>query len=315
MVKRIVFTLLSVVMVFIGAAQLRAQGTAVVESSDTAEEKVKGFTLYQEFQGSSSSDVKILELVTTVGYNFNQHVGMDLGMPIYLIRPTSTLVTPTSSPRTSTALSNLFLDLRLTFDSSALDYTSTLTGMAPSGSKDHGLSTGRFTFDWENIFEHSFDRLTPFIDTGLANSVQNQHLFGRPYTTLGYFGHFEGGSKLDIWKSLTLSASAYADVPWGKQRVISRIVKVPTKGTTVGSKTNPRKGGFEVVHETVGGAELTRDNGYSASLSASPTKVIDLELGYTRSVPFRLDTWSFGIGFNLTNLFKKRQAPIKTMNP
>jgi hypothetical protein len=303
-------------MLFIGAAQLRAQGTEVGQSSDRGEEKVKGFTLYQEFQGSSSSDVKILELVTTVGYNFKQHFSMDLGMPIYFIRPPSMLATPTSSPRTSTALSNLFLDLRLTFDSSALAYTSTLTGMAPSGSKDHGLSTGRFTFDWDNIFERTFDRLTPFIDTGLANSVQNQHrLFARPYTTLGYFGHFEGGSKFDIWKSLTLSASAYADVPWGKQRVISRIVRVPTKGTTVGSKTNPRKGGFEVVHETVGGAELTRDNGYNALLSASPTKVIDLELGYTRSVPFRLDTWSFGIGFNLTSLFKKGQAPIQTINP
>lgn len=307
MLKRIAFTFLSVVLISTGT--LQGQAGAGGESADGVKGQVKGFTLYQEFGGSSSSDGKVLELVTTMGYNFGEHFGMDLGMPIYFIHPPSTPGAPTSSPGTSAGLSNLFVDLRLTYDTDPLDYAMTLTGFAPSGNKDQGLSTGRFTFDWDNHFEHDFDRLTPFIDAGLANSVHDQRIFRRPYTSLGYLGHFEGGSKLDIWKSLTLSASAYADVPWGTQRVISRIVRVPV------SKTNPRKGGFEVVHETVGGANLTRDNGYLASLSASPTKVIDLEFGYAHSVDFRLDTWSFSIGFNLTSIFKKGQGPISTINP
>ncbi len=50
---------------------------------------------------------------------------------------------------------------------------------------------------------------------------------------------------------------------------------------------------------------LTRDNGYTVLLTAGALGIVDFDLGYTRSVPFRLDTVSFGIGFDFSPFFKK----------
>src|SRR5690348_9502586 len=111
MVKRIALTFFSAVL--ISAGTLQGQAGAGGGSPDGVKGQVKGFTFYQEFGGSSSSDGKVLELVTTIGYNFGEHFGVDLGMPIYFIHPPSTPGAPTSSPGTSTVLSNLFVDLRL----------------------------------------------------------------------------------------------------------------------------------------------------------------------------------------------------------
>jgi hypothetical protein len=58
------------------------------------------------------------------------------------------------------------------------------------------LSTGRVTFDWDNHFAHGFDRLTPFLDVDVANSVPDTRFLHRPYTSLGTLAHFEGGSEL-----------------------------------------------------------------------------------------------------------------------
>jgi len=49
----------------------------------------------------------------------------------------------------------------------------------------------------------------------------------------------------------------------------------------------------------------SRDNGYSASLGASPSPYLDLGVGYTRSVRYALNTVSFSVGVNLGSLAKR----------
>ncbi len=62
----------------------------------------------------------------------------------------------------------------------------------------------------------------------------------------------------------------------------------------------------------MGTADLTRDNGYSAALNFRPMPFLELELGCTRSVPLHLHTASFGVGFNLSYLFKRAKGPVST---
>ena len=73
--------------------------------------------------------------------------------------------------------------------------------------------------------------------------------------------------------------------------------------------TTRRGGGvFEKNRETTGTAAIDRDNGYSAWLDVSPLPFINLELGYSRSVQFDLNTVSFSVGFNLGYLIRKTKV-------
>ncbi len=273
-------------------------------------------------------------VTSTVGYNFSKSFGLEVGIPVYFLNPSSSLAGGT---RTS-GLSNVFVVARMTLENPLLKSISTLTGTAPSGDTSKGLSTGRATFEWSNRFEHEFDRFTPFIDLGVGNSVADYRNFRRPYISLGKVAHFEGGSDFGLGP-LTLTLAGFADVPWGQQKVYSRLVpRAPSSGgltatglsagtlggfgnanasapgsQTKASKTfrpgatrtgTPRKGGFEADSQTVGGPDLTRDNGAIASLSAT-VKGVDLDLGYTYSAPFHLNTVSFGIGFDLSPVIRR----------
>jgi hypothetical protein len=64
-----------------------------------------------------------------------------------------------------------------------------------------------------------------------------------------------------------------------------------------GKSTN-RKGYLNTSVQS-GDASLVRDNGLNASVEIKPVKTIDLEFDYSRSVPLRLSTFSFGIAVDL----------------
>ncbi len=55
--------------------------------------------------------------------------------------------------------------------------------------------------------------------------------------------------------------------------------------------------GFMTEHVTVGN-DLTRDHGFSTWLTANLPHFVDLQIGFTRSYGYNLNTVSFGIGFD-----------------
>ncbi len=54
------------------------------------------------------------------------------------------------------------------------------------------------------------------------------------------------------------------------------------------------------------GNDLTRDHGFSTWVAASLPHYVDLEIGYTRSYGYNLNTVSFGVGFNLVEALRHR---------
>ncbi len=342
MVKRVALPLLSAAMLLFCGLTFAADGSTSSPSPDTSSEqskgKQRGFTWYERFGVSTSSDGQFMEVTSRIGYNFSKLLGVAVGIPIYFVQPPSSLAGGSSTA----ALSNVYADMRLTIENPLLRSISTFTATAPSGNTSAGLSTGRATFNWDNRFERSVGRFTPFIDLGVGNTLADHRDLKRPYITLGKVAHLEGGSDVDLWGPLSLSLSGYADVPWGQQRIFSRVVQSSATSSTVtpapsdgtpppsggtppsgggsgrgtSSRPNPnfrpgatrpglpRKGGFETDPQTVGGPDLSRDNGATASLNAS-IKGVDLDLGYIYSAPFHLNTISFGIGFDLTPVIRR----------
>jgi hypothetical protein len=96
-----------------------------------------------------------------------------------------------------------------------------------------------------------------------------------------------------------LTLSAYDIVPWGTQTIFSRAVP---KGATGAGGQHGRV--FETNPQTSGGALIDQDNGFTAGLNFNPKSYLDFDVGYTRSVKFALNAFSWGIGVNLSKLLR-----------
>jgi hypothetical protein len=278
-----------------------AAATGVVKSDEGF---YPGWSLGTRFEGSTSGDGSIYDLAFGGGYNFSHHFGVSLGVPYYFVGTPTTVKSKNSQAVSGSGLGNLGADLKWFFPGRTVNYASTIHFGVPTGDVKKGFSTGHATWNWTNHIEHSWGNFTPFIDAGVGNTVQDTWYFHRPFTTFGYDLQFEAGTEVDAGP-LSVSASAYDVAPWGMQTVVSRVFRCSgnTKCSATGKSTN-RKGYLDSSIQT-GAANLVRDNGFNASVELKPVKTLDLEFDYSRSVPLRLNSFSFGIGVDLGAILRR----------
>ena len=266
-----------------------------------------GWTSTASFEGSVNSQERVLDLGSNVGYNFNQHWGVDIGVPLSFVSsstPTTTTGTTTTKGTSSAlnSLGNVYMDVNFKTSGNVANYNSTLTATAPTGSTTKGVSTGRPNIGWNNHLEHDFDRLTPFLELSLSNGLTDTKLFHRPFTTLGFVSQFTGGSKIDLGGNFSVGGSLYDVLPSGQQKMFSKLV---AKKSTAVAGTGKNGRAYELAPETTGDASLTHDNGGSAWIEFSPGKIVDFQIGYTHSMHFALDTVAFNLEVNLSKLMKR----------
>ena len=294
--RRSGFTLLALAITIPGFAQQKP--------TDKADEE-KGFTYYETFQGSTNELGQVMKLDTTVGYQFTRHFGVDFGVPFYFVSPSST---ETSSGGAShNGIGDAYAEIRATFNNPLVNYATVLTGAAPTGDTKSGLSTGRAMFDWTNHFDKGVLGLRPFVNVGVANTISDTTFFTRPFTTLGMNTHEEGGISWSVLPFVRVGASYYAIEPWGTQKVFSKF-RPSVNTVNAPPKMGRSHGPFQNALETIGTSDLTRDNGFSAWVSGRAFNLLDLELGYERSVKYDLNTVSFLVGFNFGSLVRKARG-------
>ena len=266
-----------------------------------------GWTSTLNFEGSANSQERVLDLGSNVGYRFNEHWGVDMGVPLSFVSSSSTTTTTGTTTGKSTSsslnsLGNVYMNVNFKTTGDVANYNSTLTVSAPTGSTTKGVSTGRPNYGWNNHVEHDFDRLTPFLELGLSNGLTDTKLMHHPFTTLGFVSQFTGGSKIDLGGNFSVGGSLYDVLPAGQQKMFSKLVAKKST-STAGTGKNGRA--YELASETTGNASLTHDNGGSAWVEYSPGKIFDFQIGYTHSVHFALDTVAFSLEVNLAKLTKR----------
>ena len=267
----------------------------------------RGFTLYERFQGSSNTLGLVTRLDTSLGYNFNRYFGVDAGIPVYFVRPSGATASAVGTTA-GNGIGSAYAELRLTLSNPAVNFASTLTGTAPTGDSSRGFSTGHGTVDWNNHFERTLRRLTPFANLGLANTVSDTVFFVRPFSSQGFIMHLEGGASYSLSRFLSAGASAYAIVPSGEQTIYSKLVtpgKNASSNQGSGTGRGRLQGVFETASATQGTAEIARDNGFTVFLQAHPSAFLEFQAGYTRSIHYALDTFSFGVGVNCGSVLRK----------
>jgi hypothetical protein len=196
-------------------------------------------------------------------------------------------------------IGNAYLGFDFTVDNDAVNFTSTIEGTAPTGDEAKGFSTGRATVDWTNTFSRTFSKVTPFASAGLANTVSDTSFFVRPFITQGFVTHFDGGAKFALSPVVDVAALAYAVKASGQQRVVSKVFD--RKATTTQVNGNGKSRIFDTTGEILGSAQLADDHGFSTWVAAHAGSRTDLQVGYTRSVGYDLNTVFFGIGFHFGN--------------
>ncbi len=272
---------------------------AVAQQSPAQPVHSYGLYEYTSFSvGHDSSAGWSSVMDSAVGYSFNQTFAIEAGAPFYLL--TTTQGTSTTGSTTGTtysgSLGDAFLRLKAQRKSDALDYSTSLTATAPTGDTSAGISTGRATFNWGNRLEHGFDRVTPFGEASIGNSLNSTRRHPRGYTTLGAVSEFRGGAGFDLLQHLSLETSAYADVGYGNQKVFSRSVRKGTIGPAGAAKHNRA---FAAAYLTAGSASLVNDQGLSADLSWNITPRFDMGVSYDHSLHFATDSVAMTIGVRL----------------
>jgi hypothetical protein len=268
-------------------AVLQAQAAA-------AGNEERSWSFAQRFQGSTNSAGVILKSNSTLFYKLSEHVEMYGGVPVYFARQSSS--SSTTSPGFTNGIGNVFTGLTFSANSPALNFSSDLVATAPTGDKERGFSTGHVTVDWTNTLSRSFERITPFGSAGLANTVSDTAFFVRPFSSSGAVGHFEGGALIDMMPRTSIGGSAYAVRASGDQRIVSKVIPRTGRPTAVGRQA---KGVFETQTDVTGSAAIANDHGFSTWLTLRPSATSDIQIGYSRSVSYQLDSLFFGIGFRV----------------
>ena len=259
-----------------------------------------GWSFSQRFQGISNSSGAILKSDSTVGYAIDPYLNLYAGLPIYFTKPDS-VVAPGGQQEFLNGVGNLYVGVQTPIQNEVADYTSDLIVMAPTGSKDRGLNTGRFTFDWNNAFRRTFGSVTPFGNLGVANTITDTLFFIRPFTSLGLIGHFEGGALLSVTPNVGVSGSAYSVRAVGTQRIISRVVDRPfVRGPGPGLGRDGRV--FEITPEVRVPGALVNDYGFATWVDVTPQSELALQVGYSRSVPYDYDSLFFSLGYRFGTL-------------
>ncbi|HZU33320.1 MAG TPA: hypothetical protein VFB79_19550 [Candidatus Angelobacter sp.] len=301
------------------AAQDASSANAANTIHRTEEESssaIRGFSEYETFRGMANSSGTLLKLDSTLGYDFNRNFGVFAGVPLYFANDTTGQTTLHDA-----GAGDAYFGVEAYAPLGPLNYTSTLTASDPTGSVSKGFSPGKPTIDWNNRFRHRFGRLNPFVAAGVGNTVPDSELVTRDFISLGSVAHFEEGAEFDLTKRVYAGGSAYQIVPFGNQQVFNRFdAVVPRDGNSgkgsgnngQGSGGNDQNGGpapnapppGNTGQPSASGVGLTRENGFDAWVGFEPTRVLRLELGYSRSATFALNSFSFNIGLNVGKLFR-----------
>lgn len=241
-------------------------------------------------------------MTPAVAYTVSPRYSVDLSMPVYLYRlaeDSATVTTtvpggPGQPPRqvqtTTTSLKpqrwepgDVVLAVHGNFSHKWMLYTLTPSMTMPSGDSEHGLSTGRVTFDLDNHFIARTRAVDFVLDLGGGDSSNLvNRLVTKDYTSLGPLAHFQAGVQAPLPWRASFQAVAYEQLPIGDNKIYQ----------TVREPGRPPQ-------QVVTGRSVSEDNGFTNTLIVPLTRRMSLVGYYNRSLRLHLDDVAMGVTFVL----------------
>jgi hypothetical protein len=297
--------------------QKPAPAAAAATPSESAD--VTGPTAFVQAEGNRSNMGVVTTYDFDLGYKLNSHLSVDVGVPVYAVRSPFSIVA-NHDYRYTNILGTPYFDVRYDTKHDKTNITTILTA-AIGLNEVKTFSTGRTTVDWFNHFDRNYQVLTlnaefsPFLNFGAGTGSMDRQVMerpyelARPYETLGYMGNGEIGGAFTFKKFYRFEGSAYDILPFGPQKIYSRLV---SPDSLLGSNGSHNRWWDEyfitsgALNNVYGGApaRYARDNGYGAYFSVSKYKNFTVQLGYTRSVEYRYDSAFLLLKYNFTGILR-----------
>ncbi len=256
-------------------------------------DEAHGFTMWEQFLGSDSSQGQFMVFDSSIGYDFNRHIGVDIGVPVYLIRPTTNTAlmggTTSNNHSWDYNVGGPYGDLRLSFPNRLLNYDTAITVSVPVLSTG-AFSTGRFGVDWFNHIDRPIYRFTPYINGDLTNGLLDTRLLSQPFRlfdnfkSLGLLADVEGGTTFRLARWLKVGGSYYQLFPAGTQKIYT------------GGASN-----FFLFPNGVPpsqASDLTHDRGYTAFVRLNHGNFY-FEPAYVHSIKLNDDAATLTVGVDL----------------
>lgn len=297
--------LLVAILIFWVPVRSRAQESSDQEAEPAQAASPTGPTAFAQAVGKYSNLGGVYSAGIGIGYNITEHFGGDIGASLYTIQSPFSVVS-NQTWRWTTLAGDPFVDLRYTMKWHALDATSVLTGTIPLSSAERVFTTGRFGVDWYNHVSASYAGFTPFVNFGAANETVDRWLIprpynmARPYQIFGANANGEAGASFTVLKHYSVGASAYGILPFGSQKVFSRLV---TPNSNIAGDADHNRV-WNHAFETIGDSKLGRDNGYSGWVEVARVKNLKIQAGYTYSVHYRWGSAYLMLRFDGTSLIR-----------
>ncbi|HXH47881.1 MAG TPA: hypothetical protein VNM47_00780 [Terriglobia bacterium] len=297
--------LLVAILIFWVPVCSRAQESSDQEAEPAQAASPTGPTAFAQVVGKYSNLGGVYSAGIGVGYNITEHLGGDIGASLYTIQSPFSVVS-NQTWRWTTLAGDPFVDLRYTMKWHGLDATSILTGTIPLSNAERVFTTGRFGVDWYNHVSASYGGFTPFVNFGAANETVDRWLIprpynmARPYQIFGANANGEAGASFTVLKHYSVGASAYGIVPFGTQKVFSRLV---TPNSSIAGDADHNRV-WNHAFETIGDSKLGRDNGYSGWVEVARVKNLKIQAGYTYSVHYRWGSAYLMLRFDGTSLIR-----------
>ena len=296
---------LALVLLILGTSACLGQAIPPSYSLQLPDHGFSSYTTLSESYDSSANWTSIVD--STVGFQFNRVIGISIGAPFYLAynQPlfNSNVIalipgyTPQFTPISGyNVMGDLRFGVRLATPTPIIKYVVNVTGTAPTGNTSIGISTGRFTGDFNNHIELSLGRIAPLLELGIANSNSLINMVKRPYTTLGMLSHFKAGLGLPLGKTLSLELAGYENLPLGLQKLYSQEFNPATGFSSSGLGSSVPI--YEQFARAIGNG-FTEDNGFTTGLKAGMGRYMDMGFTYDHSGRQKLDSFAFSIGIRV----------------
>jgi hypothetical protein len=264
-----------------GSLKLTSTVLSSSGSSSTSTSQYRGFNAYESLRGVVTSSDSLLKLDSSVGYDFNRNFGIFAGIPVYMSNSFGG-----GSNLQEHGIGDVYFGAEVYVPSHVVRYSTTVTVAAPTGNVQKGFSSGEVTVDWTNRFRHSFGRLTPSFSAGVGNSLSiglgslpSSDLTNGALSSVGTAAHLREGAEFDLTRRVYLGAAGYQILPFGNNQASSA------------NATN-----------------LVRETGVDTWFGFEPSRVVRMEIGYSRSTTFALNSLSFNMGFNVGRMLRSSRA-------
>ena len=235
-------------------------------------------------------------LTPAVSYAFAKDFSADITLTLYPSRnAVTTDTTGITSQLTPTHwdAGDTWLSAHYTVIPHRFINTATAALSFPTGNEDHGLSTGRVSFDLSDHIERYHHSLGALLDIGGGDSsALFNNLVNKDVSSLGAIAHFQTG--LIYWFPSTwfpgrayIQSLAYEQLPLGDQKIYTTI-KIQSPGSPIGVTQTTR---------IVTGRHVYEDNGFTTAVGIPLTPHVTFSSYYNRSLRQHLDTVATGLTF------------------